>query len=203
MCSCPRSEGPGDTGAPREQPSEVAPPAPGLSVIATPDPETPLRSWGSLTGSVPGSAGLPAAAVPPGTVPGGARCHPSAPKPAASHSAPHSAKNPGPPAPRRGASGSGGILGGSSGAPQHRFRALSPSPSPKFGIFSPKVGVRVLPTAPKASGAAHPRSMCAKAQLDFAHLVGFWWLQQREEPRGPSQQQLRIPECRGGDTGLK
>lgn len=170
MRSCPRSPSPGDTGAPRAQPSEALPPAPGLAVIATPDRVTTLRSWGLLMGSVPGFAGHPAAAVAAGRdraiVPA---VTPAPQKPAENRSAPHAATSSRLPAPGKGASGSGEIPWGSPGT---RCGALSPCPSqegmlsPKSGIFIPREGVHVLPTAPKASVAAHPSRGSGRASFN-------------------------------------
>lgn len=150
MCSCPRSVSPGDTGAPPAQPSEVVPPAPGLAVIATPDRVTTLRSWELLMGSVRGSAGHPAAAVAPGTaratIPVGARCHPSTPNPAANYSTPHAAAIPRPPAPGRGASGSGQIpwrLSWGTPAPLQGSESLSKpgwDAEPQIGEIQPQSG---------------------------------------------------------------
>lgn len=167
MRSCPRSVRPGDTGAPPAQPSEAMPPAPGLAAIATPDRATTLRSWGLLMGSVRGSAGHPAAAVAAGRHRAMFQLPPQHPKTRRESLLPCSRN-------------CLCIWRMPWGPPGHRSRALSSSPkqdgmlSPKLGIFSPKVGVHVLPPAPRAS-VFHihpwPRSMRAKAQLDFAHLV--------------------------------
>lgn len=149
-CSYPRSVSPSDTGAPPAQPSEVVPPAPGLAVIATPGRVTTLRSRELLMGSVRGSAGHPAAAVAPGTaraiIPVGARCHPSTPNPAANQSTPHAAPIPRPPAPGRGASGSGEIpwrLSWGTPAPLQGSESLSKpgrDAEPQIGEIQPQSG---------------------------------------------------------------